>query len=620
MYRDETTGVMKGNTAKQGDHGLEMHEFCECLCMIAFARANPKYGSVGHSRSADAASLVENPMPGCLDVLMKRILKNAKTDVLAKVLKRVMKEPEVRKELNDRKESLRKAFNKHSNAKSAATKEPTMTLEQLLGAMNLRKVAKDTVIDPIPAVSGTFTAELHSNLSQLDIRSAFVTGQGSGSGGGSNTKGGGVVVDFEEFLNILGLCGSIKYEEIKEMSLAQQVAGIADNFLQKKDEVAVVSEILYPPPPRYDYKAAGGDPKFVAEWEKMDLKHLFGFPLWEEAVFGALNKSFSELASIFVFYAKSGGAGSSSSSGALTMQGTELGNLCLDIDILTEKFNMTRVWNIFRRADQVDDTVQVSKSDHRVETGDEAKGGDKSLELHEFLEALVQLGFFRFNPYYGEVGKNFEAEYDVGQALARLLDKHVLKNAKKDSLAAIKAEIETSADIRAIFDTYGRQLRREWKGINNGSGPMKVEGKEVITMEVFCSDMGQQGKGDADKGSRRIVREITITPTPAVKGMVMPSYHSNLSQLDIKGAFVTAQKVDNADDGVDSRQTIDFDEWLVCLGLCGGRYACRRGWGGTAGPRPTASHRTRSVTRSPPHARTRTRTRARAHLSGKAFA
>ena len=90
---------------------------------------------------------------------------------------------------------------------------------------------------------------------------------------------------------------------------------------------------------------------------------------------------------------------------------------------------------------------------------------------------------------------------------------------------------------------------------------MKVEGKEVINMEMFKSDM--------DKGARRIVREVTVKPTPAVKGMVMPPVHSNLSQLDIKGAFVTAQNEDTSDDGVDSRQTIDFEEWCICLGLCG---------------------------------------------------
>ena len=85
---------------------------------------------------------------------------------------------------------------------------------------------------------------------------------------------------------------------------------------------------------------------------------------------------------------------------------------------------------------------------------------------------------------------------------------------------------------------------------------------------MFCTDMGQQGKGDMDSASG-IVREVTVKPTPAVKGMVMTPVHSNLSQLDIKGAFVTAQNEDTSDDGVDSRQTIDFEEWCICLGLCG---------------------------------------------------
>jgi hypothetical protein len=54
------------------------------------------------------------------------------------------------------------------------------------------------------------------------------------------------------------------------MSLAQQVQGIVDNLLERRDEVAVVSEILYPPPPRFDYKSAGASAEFVACWQKMD--------------------------------------------------------------------------------------------------------------------------------------------------------------------------------------------------------------------------------------------------------------------------------------------------------------------------------------------------------------
>ena len=45
LYRDERTGVEKGGSAKMGDHGLEMHDLCECLCMIAVACATPTYGT-----------------------------------------------------------------------------------------------------------------------------------------------------------------------------------------------------------------------------------------------------------------------------------------------------------------------------------------------------------------------------------------------------------------------------------------------------------------------------------------------------------------------------------------------------------------------------------------------
>ena len=49
-------------------------------------------------------------------------------------------------------------------------------------------------------------------------------------------------------------------------------------------------------------------------------------------------------------------------------------------------------------APQVDDTFKESKSDHRVTTGESAAAGDRGLELHEFYECLVALGFYRFNP------------------------------------------------------------------------------------------------------------------------------------------------------------------------------------------------------------------------------
>merc|ERR1719163_2187243 len=57
-----------------------------------------------------------------------------------------------------------------------------------------------------------------------------------------------------------------------------------------------------------------------------------------------------------------------------------------------------------------------------------------------------------------------------------------------------------------------------------------------------------------------------ITPTPAVVGDVLPAVHLSLSLLDAKGTFVTAQK-DNGSGK--ARASIDFDEFVVCLALCG---------------------------------------------------
>ena len=66
-----------------------------------------------------------------------------------------------------------------------------------------------------------------------------------------------------------------------------------------------------------------------------------------------LRTHFEQLRSIFDYYAKSGTAGSSSAGALLTMQQSELQTLAIDVGLTTDKFSMTRVINIFKRADQV---------------------------------------------------------------------------------------------------------------------------------------------------------------------------------------------------------------------------------------------------------------------------
>ena len=206
------------------------------------------------------------------------------------------------------------------------------------------------------------------------------------------------------------------------MSLLQRVEAIFANYLGEKDEHAVISAAMYPPVERFDAAASSGDSKSpcAVTWAKMDLSHVFGFPTWEEGVYSAFSKSYDEIVSIFNMYAKSGTAGASSASKAMTMQQTELQNLALDCSLSNEKFSKTRVINIFKRADQVDATAKASAADKRVMVGDNAKGGDRGLELHEFCECLVMLAFQKANPKFGEVGHNTEAA--VSQPLPGCLE------------------------------------------------------------------------------------------------------------------------------------------------------------------------------------------------------
>jgi len=315
-------------------------------------------------------------------------------------------------------------------------------------------------LKPTPAFTGAPMADVHSNLSWLDAKGAFVTCQAQvASTDGSQT------VTFEEFVVCLGLCGHIKYEEVEEMSLAQRVEGIIANYLGEKDEHAVITEAVAPPMERFDYKSSGADPRFVRTWAKMDLSHVAGFPLWEKDVFGLLSGSFEELASIFRQYSKMGSSGTTSAHAAETMQQIELTNLALDCGIASETFPMARVIQCFERADQVDDTLQVSAADRRVKTGQSAKGGDGSLELHEYLEMLVMLSFARSNPKYGEVGHSASIAVPLPGCLEQVMTKCLLQSAKRDAIAQYKDAIVEEPDVQVSLWTYKSALLKCFRDI-----------------------------------------------------------------------------------------------------------------------------------------------------------
>ena len=226
------------------------------------------------------------------------------------------------------------------------------------------------------------------------------------------------------------------------MSLAQRVAGIVANFLGEKDEQQVLTEVLAPRVERLSTAGVVALPGmdaavhalFMRVWAKMDLGQLYGFPLWEKAVFMLLHRSFPELHSIFVTYSKRDDSGSATA--LETMQQTELVDLALDCGLATAAFPMARVQLVFARADMTDD----------------GKAGDQALELHEFLEAVVQLSFSRANPRCGEAGHENDAPaHPLPGCLEQMLHKNLMPIATRERLWTWREAVLHEATVQVVL-------------------------------------------------------------------------------------------------------------------------------------------------------------------------
>jgi hypothetical protein len=416
---------------KAGDQALELHEFLEAVVQLAFSRANPRCGEVGHERVAPA-----HPLPACLEqMLQKNLLKRAKLDGLIKIKKMASKEPAVLASLRPLRPKLKRRFTQLATPSKTGGRELSMSQDAFCTDLFDRGVTKETTLRPTAAVKGALLPEVHSSLSFLDTQGAFATCQQGGEHDDALT------MDFDEYVMALVLCGHMKYEEVEGMTLAQRVAGVVANLLGEKSEEQVITEAVAPRVERFDLAEAKAEDgllspddhhRFLQAWSRMDLSHVHGFPLWEKAVFHTLHSSFSGIRSLFNQYAKhSGGAVASKS-----LQQTELVNMALDCCIATAAFPMPRVQAAFTLADL--------KADGKI--------GDGALELHEFLEALVQLAFSRANPRFGEVGHERVAPaHPLPACLEQMLTQKLLQGAKRSGLAAVKGEMLADPEVLALF-------------------------------------------------------------------------------------------------------------------------------------------------------------------------
>ncbi|MEC8039040.1 MAG: hypothetical protein VX152_12225, partial [Pseudomonadota bacterium] len=103
-------------------------------------------------------------------------------------------------------------------------------------------------------------------------------------------------------------------------------------------------------------------------------------------------------------------------------------------------------------------------------------------------------------------------------------------------------------------------LRLEWrKSAGKGQQGSAMTNKNMtdtgltMTIDDLCADLLERG----------VMGDKTQPPYPPVVGMAVEKVHMNLSALDIKGAFVTAQQ------GEANRDQIDAAEFVHIVALCG---------------------------------------------------
>eukprot|EP00966_Prymnesium_polylepis_P199105 4613903-Prymnesium_polylepis.1 len=366
-------------------------------------------------------------------------------------------------------------------------------------------------------------------------------------------------MDFDEYKRCLALCGMSMFRNVSEMKPAERVQALVDVYIGANSSglpddrvAAAVRGCLSKSLARFEPQAmlpsadvATLPPELLECWGKMDLADLHGWPLWEGEVFSVLADAFEELSSIFTHYAKSGQVGSDAQT--YTMQQTEVSSLAIDCGLTHRGFAMARVHQLMAKSDQLDGADAAARA-----------GGDKALEFFEFCELLVRVAFYRANPKYGTRGFEHDVRAPLPECLRQMVRQQVLRYAKRDTLKEVLAAIREDAAVQAALDGRKKELQKAFQQCARAAGGLKRGGAPQLPMAAFIDDLNGRG----------LIKDVDIKPTPAVVGTVLPSRHSNLSLMDVKGAFATCQQ--KGDEPAEaSNMHADFREFCDCLALCG---------------------------------------------------
>jgi hypothetical protein len=342
-------------------------------------------------------------------------------------------------------------------------------------------------------------------------------------------------LDYDEYVRLIAFCGLNLFRNVKRMPPEEKVEAFATSLIAHRGaEKGPAPELDYRDYIVEDrirlavkYSLSKGLKRFDMNkdlqteeekelleivdwpeaWKKMNLDDCHGWPLWEKEVFITLGRAFEELGSIFAYYAKSGGVGTSAAS-AFMLQQAEVTNFALDCELPTKDFMMTRIHSLMEVSDQTDAEI-VKRNRFK---GDEAttdaqrKGGDNALELFEFLELIVRVCFQRANPKYGTVG-NREAKFPLPGILEKTLKENILPKAKRDVLREILEQLKVDEKCQQVYKDFeklplerGGGLRKmfEEKAYETRQGIQKFA-VHTVSLDTLTIWLGPDSQGDGSK-------------------------------------------------------------------------------------------------------------------------
>jgi len=221
----------------------------------------------------------------------------------------------------------------------------------------------------------------------------------------------------------------LKYKGVDGMSMTQKVDGIAREFLGVASDADLVAD-SGPSAERYSPPSSS---KLTPLWSKMDLSRIDGFPTWEEQVFGLLESNLDDLQALFAYYAGDEGL----------MQQTELVDLVADCALATPQFGLPKIIKLF---DEVNKQTGATDSD---------------LELHEFLQLVVQLA-------HASVGGGIGGGADAGAALSYMLQNNLAISARKETVVPILAALKEDANATGALASANDAVQAKFAAAAGG--------------------------------------------------------------------------------------------------------------------------------------------------------